>query len=357
MPCRLTSFLLGWLIILSTSAHALNDGPGVVTRIVDVGHGLCAYSLIEIPAHPAGNIDDKYFVVLYDAGPDRSCGDSIKRHVSADLTEIDLLISSQNSDDHAGGLLHIANTFKINEFWYTGVDYDAAENTDFIKALQLLHDAGTSIRSMYNAPIQRGEFLKVTKDVRLIALQGYHDTGNIHAGLNQERALKAGSIAIKLVVGKYGLLFPGDIQGRDLNDPESSCKYSEQDLTTYQPNANLSSDVLIAPDHGSDHASSECFIRAVNPKYVIFPSGHLGENPSAAAYSRYRKAGVEVSNMYRTDRGDAEILPLDGRSDWRQEGQGCHDLAGDDDVLVYLYPIVSPLVGYFDDGRFEACDK
>ena len=42
--------------------------------------------------------------------------------------------------------------------------------------------------------------------------------------------------------------------------------------------APMSSFVLIAPHHGADNASSTCFIRAVDPHWVIFPAGHAHEH-------------------------------------------------------------------------------
>jgi competence protein ComEC len=63
---------------------------------------------------------------------------------------------------------------------------------------------------------------------------------------------------------------------------------------------------MTAPHHGGNNGSSNCFIRAVNPQYVIFSAGRGHHHPTQAAADRYIANGVPVENLFRTDRGDNE---------------------------------------------------
>lgn len=57
----------------------------------------------------------------------------------------------------------------------------------------------------------------------------------------------------------------------------------------------LAAEVLLAPHHGSRSSSSYAFIRAVNPAWVVFSSGHRNRynHPHPQIVDRYRELGVE----------------------------------------------------------------
>ena len=55
-----------------------------------------------------------------------------------------------------------------------------------------------------------------------------------------------------------------------------------------------------------NNGSSTCFINRVDPQFVIFSEGHEHDHPTAAAANRYLTQGVQLANIFRTDRGDDE---------------------------------------------------
>tara|TARA_B110000211_G_scaffold57467_1_gene64230 strand:+ start:518 stop:829 length:312 start_codon:yes stop_codon:yes gene_type:complete len=80
-------------------------------------------------------------------------------------------------------------------------------------------------------------------------------------------------------------------------------------------------------------ASSECFIKSVSPKYVVFQSGHRYGHPSRSVKDRYLQHGVPIENIYRTDLKDTESSP----HDWEDERySGCKDSPGDDDIAITI---------------------
>ena len=70
------------------------------------------------------------------------------------------------------------------------------------------------------------------------------------------------SCVLKVSSANGSVLLPGDIE-----------KGTEQSLLQYK-RKQLKADVLIAPHHGSKTSSTIQFIKAVNPRYVLFPVGY-----------------------------------------------------------------------------------
>jgi competence protein ComEC len=57
----------------------------------------------------------------------------------------------------------------------------------------------------------------------------------------------------------------------------------------------LSADLLLAPHHGSRTSSSYAFVRAVEPRWVVFSAGHNNRfnHPHPNVVARYRELAVE----------------------------------------------------------------
>jgi competence protein ComEC len=60
----------------------------------------------------------------------------------------------------------------------------------------------------------------------------------------------------------------------------------------------LSSDILIAPHHGSKSSSSRVFLTAVMPRYVVFSTGYLNrwQMPSDEIMGRYNSFDITAFN-------------------------------------------------------------
>ncbi len=112
------------------------------------------------------------------------------------------------------------------------------------------------------------------------------------------------------------------------------------------PTVPIRSDVLIAPHHGADNGSSNCFIVAVDPQFVVFSAGSIDTrgHPRQSTVNRYLAHGVPWSNLFRTDRGDDET----DSEEWKDDRTvtGCNDGRGDDDVEIVLPESGRPQVDY-----------
>jgi competence protein ComEC len=162
--------------------------------------------------------------------------------------------------------------------------------------------------------------------------------------LNLAKSRNAISIVAKLEFADKAILFPGDTVGRSLKGDMNECRAAEQAMVANQSTLSLKADVLVAPHHGSNNASSLCFITAVAPKYVIFPAGHKYGHPALATKQRYTSYGIQEANIFRTDLNDVE-----DRSpfDWGDNTKaGCRDKSGDDDIIVKILSSCNISVNY-----------
>jgi len=105
------------------------------------------------------------------------------------------------------------------------------------------------------------------------------------------------SCVLKVEAAGGRALLPGDIERR-----------SEEELLRRTPGG-LRADVLLAPHQGSRTSSTPDFVRAVEPRIVVFPVGYRNRfgHPHREVIRRYREAGTGV---YRTDRDGAVTISI-----------------------------------------------
>ena len=80
------------------------------------------------------------------------------------------------------------------------------------------------------------------------------------------------------------LLLPGDIE-----------RGIEQQLVKQRAHR-LAADILVAPHHGSRTSSTQAFVNAVGPEYVLFPAGYRNRFgfPKPDVLARYRESGAHT---------------------------------------------------------------
>lgn len=204
-------------------------------------------------------ITDKLGVILSDTGGSFA-GFSMAKTVlmpffdANRIDTIDYVLLSHFDNDHAGGIDII--TKELN-----------------VKRVLSPENACNRESFLINNPSGKGQFLSFTVQI-LWPLKA--NSGNEN---NQ-------SCVIKLHNDKHSILLTGDIEKQ----------VEAQLVSIYQDTDILKTDILIAPHHGSKTSSSLNFLRAVNPKYVIFTSGNHNrwDFPSKMVLNRYRKIGAEI---------------------------------------------------------------
>ena len=95
-----------------------------------------------------------------------------------------------------------------------------------------------------------------------------------------------GSCVIRVTDGRYSVLLPGDIEQKAEQILLSLPKVSQA----------LTSNIILAPHHGSKTSSSTAFIEQVKPQFVVFSQGWLNRwgFPHGHVAERYRNAGSQA---------------------------------------------------------------
>ena len=341
-------------LFISTSSLSYDEKADVLVRVVDVGTGLC--TITKVPDE-----NDNHLMV-YDAGAEQWKKDCVKavRELIGKNNTIELLIISHSDADHLWNADELLEEFNIRRIIRTGYhrDTNAWEAFDHAVAQEAI-DTDVSIVNLNKHMIKRGTKFKLGEaTVTFIAgwpgwkelkmeLKEYKEAGKIEkVGDSVKR--NAVSIVVRLEFSNRSVLFTGDTVGRMLKDKNNACKFAEMIMVKSAEVIPIKSDVVIAPHHGADNGSSLCFIKAVQPKFVVFSAGNKYRHPSSATADRYITSGVAKANMFRTDLGDHEKeedkMP---KTDWDYERvKGCEDKSGDDDIDIVLSSIGEASVAY-----------
>lgn len=331
--CAAVSVLaaISLLALYVAPALALTRGEDdVLVRVIDVGAGLCCVAQLS-----GGHY------VIYDAG--RWSGDSqdhavdtIGEMIPADST-VDLLALSHSDADHLGAVPKICAAYHVAKVLRTGFERDTGTWEDADAAIDSeTQNDGCQHISLGEYDLPRGATWRFG-DAFLQFIAGWHEPPEdfgIDESAHESEYRNAVSICIKLVYRGRSVLFCGDTVGRFTDDPATVCIAAEKNMCEWADVIPLRADVIVAPHHGADNASSTRFIGLVQLRFVIFSAGHDYGHPRKAAAERYLAAGVGIENIFRTDLGDDE----DDDGEWKHGSLGGrhHDPVADDDVDVLL---------------------
>ncbi len=323
----------------------------VLVRIIDVGAGHAAVVRMPNPE----NSDDAFYMV-YDAGF-RDYAYSGVKSVVPNGEEIDLMVLSHAHADHLGAVDEILSRYKVRKVIRQGYrpkkhkkTWESADTAiqDAQKSSDTVVIDPSSPKFALGAEYRFGEAsVTIVSGFKPPLPEEWTEKWNC---LKKESKRNAGSIVIRLTFKGKSVLFTGDAVGRCKDDdPDSDAIATEWFMVDNASDRPIDSDVLIAPHHGADDGSSMDFIKAVSPKWVIFPVGHKYEHPRAATARRYLAAEVIEANMLRTDRGDDE-----GPEEWdKSRIKGCEDKHGDDDIDVVIRANGQVDVAYRNPGKID----
>ncbi len=321
----------GW-IYRGMLVYVYGDLPSeieeVEVTVIDVGAGLCC--LMELP-------NNKY--AIYDGGK-KSAMEYIRTVIPAG-SDIEWLFLSHTDADHWGVTEYLVSEYKVRNILRT--DYRASDYSDtYDRAMDSIraidYDHNDLNLGDDNTNIQPGKVLFDENEAKLIYVCGFGEPLESW-DLDDSKNNNAVSIAIKLEHGGKSILFCGDAVGR------KDCQTTDKNIATEKymvddlPDELIDSDVLIAPHHGADNANSRSFIREVSPEYVVFSAGHYHRHPRLSTAQRYLDYGVDIANIFRTDRGDHETTSSTDscKLEWdHQRIQDHKDKSKDDDVLIVI---------------------
>nr|VFK67766.1 MAG: competence protein ComEC [Candidatus Kentron sp. UNK]VFK73106.1 MAG: competence protein ComEC [Candidatus Kentron sp. UNK] len=223
--------------------------------LLDVGQGLAAVARTRTHA------------LVYDTGPAYSVRFEAGRDIvipflrSQGVRSVDRVIASHGDKDHTGGLKGLLAEFPVDTLMMNGSFMEGAIGPPAITPCR----AGMAWR---------------WDEVDFQILPPPRSGG---ASGNE------GSCVLKVSNADGAILLTGDIE-----------RGAERRLVREYADE-LRADVLVAPHHGSNSSSSEAFIRAVKPRYVLFSVGYRNRFglPADAVIARYRRNGARLLSSTR----------------------------------------------------------
>jgi len=309
-----------------------------ILRVVDVGNGLCVIAWAP-PNH----------TMVYDAGYSGTrCADTARALSGGDIR---LMVLSHSDDDHIDDAPRILEQNRVRLVIHPGDDHPNTALPALRELISTNADREINLASGEGVPAFGRTFPVGRARARFIAGWGDgHETETEDETPLRDAPLRnAVSIVIRFEYAGRSVLLTGDTIGRLNRDSDDlACRYAEARMVenaerrpTVVP---IDSDVLVGQHHGGDNSSSDCFIRAVSPRFVIFSAGRSHGHPAESTVWRMHEAGVDVQNIFRTDRGDDE-----GEGEWDGERiDGCTDRAGDDDIEIRITASGRLTVRYMD---------
>jgi competence protein ComEC len=186
---------------------------------------------------------------------------------------LDYLVLSHEHPDHLQGVLYLAESFEVGEFWESGVPSGLRE---YQQLKWVLASRGIPVRTL-------------TAKLPPFSAGGAFVEPLWPAGSEPAASGDANdsSLVFRLGVGGNSVLFTGDLGAE-----------SEEELL--ERGVPLRSSLLKVGHHGSKYASSDAFLAAVSPKVAVISAGYdnLFHLPAPATLTRLQKHGIRV---YRTD--------------------------------------------------------
>ena len=265
---------------------------------IDVGHGDCI--LIQTPDDGIkGNGKYEGDVILIDGGEriegKRVIVPYLESHGIKEDKPIDFLIMTHCDADHVGGLIPVIQGYQIKAILDPGYSGKSRlYKKTFCEMAQQEKDChyykpliGTLIK-------KEGDSLDWGSELEVKVL---------HSDEHADKPNNS-SIVIWFKYGEVSFLLVGDAEGKLRKDSPDALKFAEKEMVD-KYGGRLKSTFLKAGHHGSESASTNAFIDAVSPKYVIICAGNKKFSgtvlPDKSVIGRYEKRGIKI---YRTDRDD-----------------------------------------------------
>jgi competence protein ComEC len=256
--------------------------------VLDVGQGSSA--LLEIPGGQTVLIDGGGFSdnTYFDIG-ERVVGPFLWRKK---IMTVDTLILSHPNSDHLNGLIYIAKHFKVKHLWTNG---ETAKTFGYKNLMEVIKE--------HKIDMPAFETVSRKKTLNGVSLEILYPERNFLSKLKSDRWRNRNnnSIVVKAAFGKTSIVFPGDIMAR-----------AEIELIALKRDE-LKSTVLISPHHGSKTSSTDLFLDAVKPEYIVISSGWRNRFgfPHPRILEKYHAHGYTI---LRTDISGAITMITDGEN-------------------------------------------
>jgi competence protein ComEC len=255
----------------SFSAQGIPSNGILTVHFIDVGQG--DSMLVQVNNRS----------MLIDGGPRKSGVTLVSYLKNHGVKALDYIVSTHPHADHIGGLLAVLRLFPVGQVIDSGQPHATQTYEQYLTLIDRKNIP-------YMVP-EAGQHIDLGPGVCAEVLG---PVGNESGG-----SLNENSIVVKLSYHNVSFLFMGDA-----GFPE--------ERAIMATGADLRSDVLKVPHHGSKYSSSARFLTKVKPEVSVI---EVGENnyghPSPKTLARYQKIG---SVVYRTDINGNVVVTTNGNS-------------------------------------------
>jgi competence protein ComEC len=208
--------------------------------------------------------------ILIDGGPDQKVLKELGLVLPFWQRHIDLVIISHAHDDHIGGLIEIIRRYDIGNVVYNNLNF----KTPMLETLK--------------------EEIK-EKNIKMVAAKtGLSFSFSNNCSFDILKASKESALA----ENDYSIVSDFYCLGKKILLTGDAGVMIEKELLA--DGIDLKSDIIKISHHGSNSASSEKFLKAVNPISTVISvgAGNRFNHPSTLILDRLKKMGVDI---YRTD--------------------------------------------------------
>ena len=265
---------------LQRPADRLNQATGGIVYS-QAGSALCNLSIHYIDVGQGDSIlvwcDGSAMVI--DGGPNSSRGRTVDYLRSLGISRLNYVVSTHPDEDHIAGLTDVVKNFPVDKLLMTNATANTQTFANFIQAVKTKGIKATTAVPGGTYPLGGASFTVLAPNA------GYSDTNDM-------------SVVLRLTYKNRSFLFTGD-----------AAAASEADML--KKGYDLRADVLKVGHHGSKTATSDAFLRAVNPKLAVISVGK-GNNyglPDPSTLDKLKAAGVQI---LRTDESGTVIVESDG---------------------------------------------
>lgn len=220
--------------------------------------------------------------MLIDAGTN-DAEKKVKEYLTNEkIDKLNYVIGTHAHEDHIGSLDYIINSFNVGQVYFP-------KQTATTKCFEKFLDACSKNNLKINAPVV-GDSFNLGQAICTILSPKKDAYENINDS----------SIVIKVTFGSTSFIFTGD-----------AGKEAEEEMLS--SGLDLKADILKVAHHGSKSATSDEFLKSVDPDYAVISVGKNNDYklPSKTIMNRLKNKDIPV---YRTDESGTIIAVSDGTS-------------------------------------------